>query len=94
MRFVIGNRNVRRGAEARPLRVLEGRRPTFCVDNLPISLIEKFSELYTQGNTEVTKVALGHRYPEWQGLRRAGGRVGGADRGWRKLRDSVPGRFR
>ena len=31
----------------------------FCVDNLPISLIEKFSELIYPGNTEVTKVALG-----------------------------------
>ena len=40
------------------LRVLEDAG-YFCVDNLPISLIEKFSELIYPGNTEVTKVALG-----------------------------------
>lgn len=31
----------------------------YCVDNLPVALIEKFAELITMPNSEVTKVALG-----------------------------------
>ncbi|MCI8418704.1 MAG: RNase adapter RapZ [Lachnospiraceae bacterium] len=31
----------------------------FCVDNLPISLVEKFAELVYSGSSEITKVALG-----------------------------------
>ncbi len=31
----------------------------YCVDNLPVSLIEQFAELVNQPNTELTKVALG-----------------------------------
>lgn len=31
----------------------------YCVDNLPVPLIEKFTELITMPNTEINKVALG-----------------------------------
>mgnify|MGYP001624066594 FL=1 len=31
----------------------------FCVDNLPVPLIEKFAELTASGNSEITKVAIG-----------------------------------
>ncbi len=31
----------------------------YCVDNLPVKLIDKFVELVSEGNTEFTKVALG-----------------------------------
>ncbi len=31
----------------------------YCVDNLPVSLIEKFMELISMPNSEITKVALG-----------------------------------
>lgn len=31
----------------------------YCVDNLPVPLIEKFAELITMPNTEINKVALG-----------------------------------
>jgi len=31
----------------------------FCVDNLPIPFLDKFAELTTSGNSEITKVALG-----------------------------------
>lgn len=31
----------------------------YCVDNLPISLVDKFAELITDGNEQITKAALG-----------------------------------
>ena len=31
----------------------------FCIDNLPVFLIEKFSELINTSNTELSKVAIG-----------------------------------
>ena len=31
----------------------------FCVDNLPVPLIEKFMELLTMPNNEISKAALG-----------------------------------
>ncbi len=31
----------------------------YCVDNLPIPLVEKFAELITDGNEQITKAALG-----------------------------------
>ena len=31
----------------------------YCVDNLPVALIEKFAELITTPSSEVNKVALG-----------------------------------
>jgi len=57
MRFVIvtGMSGAGRGTS---LRILEDAG-YFCVDNLPISLIEKFSELIYSGTSEVSKAALG-----------------------------------
>ena len=57
MRFVIvtGMSGAGRGTA---LRILEDAG-YFCVDNLPISLIEKFSELIYSGTSEISKVALG-----------------------------------
>ena len=57
MRFVIVT-GMSGAGRSTALRALENAG-YFCVDNLPISLIEKFSELIYPGNTEVTKVALG-----------------------------------
>ena len=57
MRFVIVT-GMSGAGRSTALRALE-EAGYFCVDNLPISLIEKFSELIYPGNTEVTKVALG-----------------------------------
>ena len=57
MRFVIVT-GMSGAGRSTALRALEDAG-YFCVDNLPISLIEKFSELIYTGNTEVTKVALG-----------------------------------
>ena len=57
MRFVIIT-GMSGAGRSTALRALEDAG-YFCVDNLPISLIEKFSELIYPGNTEVTKVALG-----------------------------------
>ena len=56
MRFVIVT-GMSGAGRSTALRALEDAG-YFCVDNLPISLIEKFSELIYPGNTEVTKVAL------------------------------------
>lgn len=57
MRFVIvtGMSGAGRGTS---LRILEDAG-YFCVDNLPVSLIGKFSELVYSGTSEVNKVALG-----------------------------------
>ncbi len=57
MRFVIvtGMSGAGRGTS---LRMLEDAG-YFCVDNLPISLIGKFSELIYSGTSEISKVALG-----------------------------------
>ncbi len=57
MRFVIVT-GMSGAGRSTALRILEDAG-YFCVDNLPISLIEKFSELIYPGNMEVTKVALG-----------------------------------
>lgn len=57
MRFVIVT-GMSGAGRSTALRALEDAG-YFCVDNLPISLIEKFSELIYPGNTEVTQVALG-----------------------------------
>ena len=89
MRFVIVT-GMSGAGRSTALRVLEDAG-YFCVDNLPISLIEKFSELIYPGNTEVTKVALGIDIRSGKAFDEL---AAGADRGWRKLRDSVPGRFR
>lgn len=57
MRFVIvtGMSGAGRGTS---LRMLEDAG-YFCVDNLPISLMGKFSELIYSGTSEISKVALG-----------------------------------
>lgn len=57
MRFVIvtGMSGAGRGTS---LKMLEDMG-YFCVDNLPIPMVEKFAELVYSGNSEVTKVALG-----------------------------------
>ena len=57
MRFVIvtGMSGAGRGTS---LRMLEDMGD-FCVDNLPVSLIGKFSELVYSGTSEISKVALG-----------------------------------
>ena len=57
MRFVIvtGMSGAGRGTS---LRMLEDMG-YFCVDNLPVSLIGKFSELVYSGTSEISKVALG-----------------------------------
>ncbi len=57
MRFVIvtGMSGAGRGTS---LRILEDAG-YFCVDNLPISLMGKFSELIYSGTSEISKVALG-----------------------------------
>jgi UPF0042 nucleotide-binding protein len=57
MRFVIvtGMSGAGRGTA---LKILEDAG-YFCVDNLPISLIGKFSELIYSGTSEISKVALG-----------------------------------
>ena len=57
MRFVIvtGMSGAGRGTS---LRILEDAG-YFCVDNLPISLISKFSELIYSSTSEISKVALG-----------------------------------
>ena len=57
MRFVIitGMSGAGRGTS---LRMLEDAG-YFCVDNLPIPLMGKFSELVYSGTSEITKVALG-----------------------------------
>lgn len=57
MRFIIvtGMSGAGRGTS---LKMLEDMG-YFCVDNLPISLIDKFGELIYSGNSEITKVALG-----------------------------------
>ncbi len=57
MRFVIvtGMSGAGRGTS---LRMLEDMG-YFCVDNLPVSLIGKFSELVYSGTSEINKVALG-----------------------------------
>ncbi|MBQ3890793.1 MAG: RNase adaptor protein RapZ, partial [Lachnospiraceae bacterium] len=31
----------------------------YCVDNLPVKLIDKFIDLVTENNTELSKVAMG-----------------------------------
>ena len=46
------------GGKSTVLKMLEDAG-YYCVDNLPLSLVEKFAELVTMPNSEVSKVALG-----------------------------------
>lgn len=57
MRFVIVT-GMSGGGKSTALRMLEDIG-FYCVDNLPVPLIEKFVELIATPNSEVTKVALG-----------------------------------
>ncbi len=57
MRFVIVT-GMSGGGKSTTLKMLEDMG-FYCVDNLPVSLLEKFAELITQPGTELTKVALG-----------------------------------
>ncbi len=57
MRFVVVT-GMSGGGKSTALRMLEDAG-FYCVDNLPIPLIDKFMELIAQPGSEVTKVALG-----------------------------------
>ncbi len=57
MRFVVVT-GMSGGGKSTALKMLEDVG-FYCVDNLPASLIEKFVELITMPNGEITKVALG-----------------------------------
>lgn len=57
MRFVIVT-GMSGGGKNTAMRMLEDMG-YYCVDNLPVSLIDKFMELLSTPNTEISKVALG-----------------------------------
>lgn len=57
MRFVIVT-GMSGAGRATAMKMLEDMG-YFCVDNLPISMVEKFAELIYSGNSEVDQVALG-----------------------------------
>lgn len=57
MRFVVVT-GMSGGGKSTALRMLEDAG-FYCVDNLPVSLIEKFVELISMPNSEISKVALG-----------------------------------
>ena len=57
MRFVIVT-GMSGGGKATAINMLEDAG-FYCVDNIPVSLIEKFAELITKPDNDITKVALG-----------------------------------
>ena len=57
MRFVVVT-GMSGGGKSTALKMLEDMG-YYCVDNLPVPLIEKFAELITTPNTELEKVVLG-----------------------------------
>lgn len=57
MRFVIVT-GMSGGGKSTAMRLLEDMG-FYCVDNLPVALIDKFMELLSTPNTEISKVALG-----------------------------------
>ena len=57
MRFVVVT-GMSGGGKSTALKMLEDMG-FYCVDNLPVPLIEKFMELMATPNTELEKVALG-----------------------------------
>ena len=57
MRFVVVT-GMSGGGKSTALKMLEDAG-FYCVDNLPVSLIEKFMELISMPNSEISKVALG-----------------------------------
>ena len=57
MRFVVVT-GMSGGGKRTALKLLEDAG-FYCVDNLPVSLVEKFVELITMPGSEISKVALG-----------------------------------
>ena len=57
MRFVVVT-GMSGGGKRTALKMLEDAG-FYCVDNLPVSLIDKFVEVIAMPNSEITKVALG-----------------------------------
>ena len=57
MRFVVVT-GMSGGGKSTALKMLEDAG-FYCVDNLPISLVEKFVELISMPNSEISKVVLG-----------------------------------
>ena len=57
MRFVIVT-GMSGGGKSTAIHMLEDAG-FYCVDNLPVSLIEKFAELITMPDSEINKVVLG-----------------------------------
>ena len=57
MRFVVVT-GMSGGGKSTALKMLEDAG-FYCVDNLPLSLVEKFAELISMPNSEISKVALG-----------------------------------
>ena len=57
MKFVIVT-GMSGGGKSTALKMLEDIG-FYCVDNLPVSLLDKFAELIVQPGTELSKVALG-----------------------------------
>ena len=57
MRFVIVT-GMSGGGKSTALKMLEDIG-FYCVDNLPVSLLDKFAELIVQPGTELSKIALG-----------------------------------
>jgi len=57
MRFVVVT-GMSGGGKRTTMKMLEDMG-FYCVDNLPVSLIDKFAELVLQPNSEISKVALG-----------------------------------
>lgn len=57
MRFVVVT-GMSGGGKSAALKMLEDAG-FYCVDNLPVSLVEKFMELVSMPNSEISKVALG-----------------------------------
>ena len=62
MRFVVVT-GMSGGGKRTALKLLEDAG-FYCVDNLPVSLVEKFVELIAMPGSEISKVALG---PEFHG---------------------------
>lgn len=69
MRFVIVT-GMSGGGKSTALKMLEDAG-FYCVDNLPVSLIEKFIELISMPNSEISKVAMGIDVRSGQSFREA-----------------------
>ncbi len=69
MRFVVVT-GMSGGGKSTAMKMLEDMG-FYCVDNLPISLIDKFAQLVATPNTELEKVALGLDVRSGQDFRRA-----------------------